>query len=111
MNNNDKDQQESALIIGSAYGIGYQLAYIFSHHNYNMVLVDKHQEKLAVIGEEFISKFGFYVKTLVDNLSISTSPESIFKDLQQAAIRIDILANNGGFGTYGVFTNTDSLQN
>jgi short-subunit dehydrogenase len=72
-----------------------------------MVLVDKDQEKLAVISEQFINKFGIYVKTLVKNLSISTSPESIFKDLQEAAIRIDILANNGGLGTYGVFTNTD----
>lgn len=107
MNNNHKYQQKTALITGSAHGIGYQLAYIFARHSYNLVLVDKDEEKLAVIAEEFIQKFGISVKILVKDLSISTSPEEIFNYLQQSAVKIDVLVNNAGFGTYGVFSETD----
>ncbi|UKO97722.1 SDR family NAD(P)-dependent oxidoreductase [Nostoc sp. UHCC 0870] len=107
MENNHKYPQRTVLITGSAHGIGYQLAYIFSRHNYNLVLVDKDEEKLAVIAEEFIQKFGISVKTLAKDLSISTSPEEIFTELKQAAIKIDVLVNNAGFGTYGVFSETD----
>mgnify|MGYP000249893421 FL=1 len=107
MKNDHRSQQKTALITGSAHGTCYQLAYIFARHSYNLVLVDKGQEKLALIAEEFIQKLGIYVKTLVIDLSISTSPEEIFNDLQQAAIKIDVLVNNAGFGTYRVFSETD----
>ncbi|MBD2293992.1 SDR family oxidoreductase [Anabaena sphaerica FACHB-251] len=107
MENNHKSRQKTTLVTGSAHGIGYQLAYIFARHSYNLVLVDKDAETLALIAEEFSKKFGIYVKTLVKDLSISTSPEEIFTELQQAGIKIDVLVNNAGFGTYGVFSETD----
>jgi len=107
MENHHKYRQKTALITGSAHGIGYQLAYVFASHSYNLVLVDKDQEKLEVIAEDFLQKFGISVKTLVKDLSISTSPEEIFTELQQAAIKIDVLVNNAGFGTYGLFNETD----
>jgi short-subunit dehydrogenase len=107
MINDHRSQHKTTVITGLAHGTGYQLAYISAHHSYNLVLVDKDQEKLALIAEQFIQKLGIYVKTLVIDLSISTSPEEIFNDLQQAAIKIDVLVNNAGFGTYRVFSETD----
>jgi short-subunit dehydrogenase len=38
--------QGTVLITGSANGIGYQLARIFAHNNYNLVLVDRVGEKI-----------------------------------------------------------------
>ena len=107
MQDNHKYRQKTALVTGSAHGIGYQLACVFARHSYNLVLVDKDQEKLAVTAEDFRQKFGISVKTIVKDLSISISPEEIFTELQQAAIKIDILVNNAGFGTYGIFSETD----
>jgi short-subunit dehydrogenase len=54
MRNDDRFQQKTALITGSAHGTAYQLAYISARHSYNLVLVDKDQEKLALIAEKFI---------------------------------------------------------
>ncbi|BAY12280.1 SDR family NAD(P)-dependent oxidoreductase [Calothrix sp. NIES-2098] len=100
-------RQKTALITGASSGIGYQLAHIFARNHYNLVLVDKKEEKLNEMAEEFPQKFGIFVKNLVKDLSIPTSPVEIFDELQQASIVVDVLVNNAGFGTYGVFAETD----
>ncbi|MDF5734830.1 MULTISPECIES: SDR family NAD(P)-dependent oxidoreductase [unclassified Nostoc] len=108
MNKTSKSlQKKTALITGAASGIGYQLTQIFARHSYNLVLVDKNEQKLTEIIDEFPQKFGIFVKIFVKDLSIPTSPEEIFTELQQASIKIDVLVNNAGFGTYGVFNETD----
>jgi len=99
--------KKTALVTGAAYGIGYELAYIFAVNNHDLVLVDKNTEKLAEVLDEFPRKFNVSVKAIVKDLSISTSPEEIFLELQQANIQVDILVNNAGFGTHGTFAETD----
>ncbi|MDF5706837.1 MAG: SDR family oxidoreductase [Nostoc sp. S4] len=102
-----KQSKKTALITGAASGIGYQLACLFAADNYNLVLVDKNGIKLAEIAEKFQLKYGNFVKDIVKDLSRSTSPEEIFTELQQANIKVDVLVNNAGFGTYGLFNQTD----
>ncbi|MEH2069117.1 MAG: SDR family oxidoreductase [Nostoc sp.] len=102
-----KPSKKTALITGAASGIGYQLACLFAADDYNLVLVDKNGIKLLEIAEKFQLKFGNFVKDIVKDLSISTSPEEIFTELQQANIKVDVLVNNAGFGTYGLFNETD----
>ncbi|MBW4671229.1 MAG: SDR family oxidoreductase [Cyanomargarita calcarea GSE-NOS-MK-12-04C] len=108
MNTTPKNKrQKTALITGASSGIGYQLAYIFAQNNYNLVLVDKNEQKLVEIADEFPKKFSIFVKIFAKDLSIPTSPEEIFTELQQSSIKVDVLVNNAGFGTYGVFAGTD----
>ncbi|MBD2411448.1 MAG: SDR family oxidoreductase [Desmonostoc geniculatum HA4340-LM1] len=99
--------KKTALITGAASGIGYELACIFAADDYNLVLVDKNGLKLGEIADKFQSKFGNFVKGIVKDLSISTSPEEIFTELQQANIKVDVLVNNAGFGIYGLFQETN----
>ncbi|MEA5617305.1 SDR family oxidoreductase [Cronbergia sp. UHCC 0137] len=103
---NQVQSKQTALITGAASGIGYELACIFAAENYNLVLVDRNQLKLAEIEIEFEEKFGIIIQTIIKDLSISTSPEEIFAEVQQAEITIDVLVNNAGFGTYGLFNET-----
>lgn len=71
------------------------------------MLVDKNEQKLTEIINQFPQKFGIFVKIFAKDLSIPTSPQEIFTELQQASIKIDVLVNNAGFGTYGAFNETD----
>ncbi|WP_017652939.1 SDR family NAD(P)-dependent oxidoreductase [Fortiea contorta] len=108
MNKKDQSQcQQTALITGAASGIGYQLARIFALNNYNLVLVDRMGQKLLEIADKFHEEFHVFVKTIVKDLSLATSPEEIFTELQQAAINVDVLVNNAGFGIHGLFHETN----
>jgi uncharacterized protein len=108
MNQTQKEKyKQTALITGAANGIGYELAYIFGQNGYNLVLVDRIDEKLQEIALKFQEKFGILVKPIVKDLSISTSPNEIFLELQQENIKVDVLVNNAGFGTYGLFNETN----
>lgn len=99
--------KQTALITGAASGIGYELVCIFAENDYNLVLVDWAKEKLEEIAIEFQDKFGISVKPIVRDLSKTTSPEEIFQEVEQANIKVDVLVNNAGFGTYGLFNDTN----
>jgi len=99
--------KKTALITGAAGGIGYELACIFAAHDYNLVLIDRNGIKLVEIAVKFQEEFGNFVTTIIKDLSISTAPEEIFRELQLANIKVDVLVNNAGFGIYGLFHETD----
>ncbi|MBE9257104.1 SDR family NAD(P)-dependent oxidoreductase, partial [Dolichospermum sp. LEGE 00246] len=67
-------RQGTVLITGAANGIGYQLARIFAHNNYNLVLVDRLEEKITKIAVDFAEEFRISVKPIIKDLSISISP-------------------------------------
>lgn len=108
MNTTQKIQyKQTALITGAASGIGYELACIFAHDDYNLVLVDRNGLKLSEMAVQFQQELGISVRVIVKDLSVSTSPEEIFTELQQGSIKVDVLVNNAGFGTYGLFNETN----
>lgn len=98
---------ETALITGAASGIGYELMQIFAQNKYNLVLVDRNQQKLSEIADELPNKFGISVKTIVKDLSVPLAAKEIFTEVNQSSIKIDVLVNNAGFGNYGLFNETD----
>ncbi|MGH2414677.1 MAG: SDR family NAD(P)-dependent oxidoreductase [Microcystaceae cyanobacterium] len=100
-------QKQTVLITGAASGIGYELAHIFARDTYHLVLVDKNGQKLSEVAEKIQQKFGIFVKNIVKDLSIPTAPEEIFTELQQASIKVDVLVNNAGFGSHGLFHETN----
>ncbi|MCC5637063.1 SDR family oxidoreductase [Nostoc sp. CHAB 5844] len=101
------ETKKTALITGAASGIGYELACIFARNNYNLVLIDRNAVKLTEVSKKFQQEYPIAVKDIVKDLAISTAPDEIFRELQQAKIKVDVLVNNAGFGTYGLFSETN----
>ncbi|MBA3723596.1 MAG: SDR family oxidoreductase [Candidatus Levybacteria bacterium] len=97
---------KTVLITGASSGIGYGLAVIFVANNYNIVMVAKDQNKLEAAAATLKSNTNTII-TLAADLALAHAPDEVFKTLQSKNITIDILINNAGFASYGLFTEND----
>lgn len=98
--------EQTALITGASSGIGYELARLLARDRYNLVLVARSREALEQIATELRTEFGIAVKVIVQDLAVPAAAELIFAQVQQAGWEIELLVNNAGFATYGLFAAT-----
>ncbi len=102
--------RKTALITGASSGIGYEFARIFAKEGFHLVIVARSAEKLREIAHQLQRDYGVEVRVTLKDLSIPTSPTEIFEELQRDKVRIDVLVNNAGLGTYGLFAERDVAQ-
>jgi uncharacterized protein len=94
---------QTALITGASSGIGYELAKLFAHDHYNLVMVARSSDKLNQVAAELRNQLKVAVKTIALDLAVATAPKFLFDQLQHEGIVVDVLVNNAGFGTFGDF--------
>ena len=90
-----------ALITGASSGIGRDMARVLSDRGYDLILVARNQKELEKLKRE--------LKTNVEIISMDLSSVDNCKKLYEQVKfeNIDVLINNAGFGTIGVFRKTD----
>ena len=94
---------QTALITGASGGIGYELAKLFAHDRYDLVLVARSEDKLNQVAAELQSQFGVMVKAVALDLAAAPASKFLFDQLQRERVAIDVLVNNAGFGVFGEF--------
>ena len=97
---NQKPSPATALITGASSGIGLELAHIFAHNGFNLVLVARNRARLLEIAAEMV---GISVHVIAKDLAHPRAPQEVFDELQEKSIPVDVLVNNAGFGQYGRF--------
>ena len=95
------------LITGASSGIGRELATLFARDGHGLVLIARDQASLARIGGELTREYGVAVEVIAQDLSRPNAAIEIYRELKRLSIEIDVLVNNAGFGTYGVFADAD----
>lgn len=95
------------LITGASSGIGWELAKIFASHNHNLILVARSKDTLEKLAEDLRSEHRVNVEVLAMDLSLTASPEALFRSCQNKGLAVDILVNNAGFGDNVTFLNSD----
>ena len=101
------DHQKTALITGASSGIGLEFARLFARHGHNLVLVARDQARLNEIARELETKDKIAVKIIAKDLSNQSAPAEIHQQLCSESVTIDVLVNCAGFGTSGLFSDTD----
>ena len=101
------NSSKTALITGASSGIGYEFTRLFAKNGYNLVLVARSEKQLMQVAQELQEQFGVSVKVIVKDLSNASAPEEVFTELEQEGVTIDVLINNAGFATYGMFAEID----
>ena len=107
MTSGKNSKGKTALITGASGGIGLELTRLFARDGYDLVLVARSENKLHEIADELQKAHGISVSVLAHDLAISNAPDIIFEALKEQKVRVDVLVNNAGFGTYGPFAEID----
>jgi short-subunit dehydrogenase len=94
-------RNQTALITGASSGIGYELAKLFAHDKYNLVLVARSGARLVQFADELEHQFGVSARTVPMDLSLPEAPQELFDELQRAGIGTEVLVNNAGYGVMG----------
>jgi short-subunit dehydrogenase len=101
------EKKLTALVTGASGGIGFELARLFAADGHALVLVARSEDKLKALAAELSAKHGVEARVIASDLSRPEAPREIFGRLRADAVEVDALVNNAGFGTYGLFAETD----
>jgi len=91
----------TALITGASSGIGAVFAEQLAAQGYDVVLVARSQDKLEAIADRLTRSHGVNTTVIQQDLLAAGATETLFSQLEQQQITLDMLVNNAGFGTYG----------
>ena len=97
----------TALVTGASGGIGRAIAEQFARAGTNLVLSARSEATLHEIAADWQARYGVTIAVLAADLSEPSAPAALAGRVAEAGIGIDYLVNNAGFGTFGLFAQTD----
>ena len=93
----------TALITGASSGIGAVFAQQLAGRQNDLVLVARSQDKLQTLADQLTQQHGIQTTVIAQDLTVPNAGKTVFTQLEQQSIEVDVLINNAGFGTYGEF--------
>jgi short-subunit dehydrogenase len=97
---------KTALITGASGGLGLEFAHLFAQAGYNLILVAR-SATLQQIADDIAAKDKVQTRAILADLSSPEAPQSILDAVTGAGQTVDVLVNNAGFATFGLFTDLD----
>jgi short-subunit dehydrogenase len=88
---------KTAIITGSASGIGLEMARLLAQKGYNLYLADVQQQGLEQVKKELEQQFGIQIITHCIDLSLPQAAEEIWLVCEEKKLDVDVLINNAGF--------------
>ncbi len=92
---------KTAFITGATSGIGEEFAKRFARKGYRLILTGRREDRLEKLSE----KLKVPCRIIVCDLSKEEGARELLHEVKDE--RIDIFINNAGFGTCGMFSETD----
>jgi short-subunit dehydrogenase len=94
---------KTVLITGASSGIGLSFAKIFAREGYSLILVSRDENKLQTVKQELEKNCQQKISVIAKDLSLPTSAQEVFDEVQKLGVTITALVNNAGWGDYGSF--------
>jgi short-subunit dehydrogenase len=87
----------TALITGSASGLGYEMAKILAQQGYDLYLVDIQKEAIDRISDELSVRYNISALAYSIDLSLPDAAEKVYKDCSERKLDVEVLISNAGF--------------
>lgn len=91
------------LITGASSGIGEAFAHEFASKGSHLILVARSEAKLSALAERLQREHRIQARFIVSDLSQEGSPARLHQQCVERGLSVDILINNAGFATHGLF--------
>ncbi|MBB6634230.1 SDR family NAD(P)-dependent oxidoreductase [Cohnella thailandensis] len=92
-----------ALVTGASSGIGKAYAKELASRGCHVVLAARSKDKLDVLARDINRQYGVQAHALACDLSKPNAPRQLAEQLSGLGLSVDILINNAGVGTHGLF--------
>lgn len=103
---NPENRNKYALITGATSGIGYELAKLFAHDGYSLILVARTSDRLQQVTDEF-KMMGVEVTPIAKDLFEDGAAAEVYEQVKGMGIQVDVLVNDAGQGEHGKFIETE----
>jgi short-subunit dehydrogenase len=100
-------QDSAALVTGASSGIGADIARSLAGRGHNLVLVARREDRLTALAEEIAAQHGVRAEAIAADLQTKAGRKRMREGIEAAGLRVDVLVNNAGFGTAGLFQRLD----
>lgn len=95
------------LITGATSGIGEAVAHQLAGKKHNLLLVARNEQKLKHLCSVLADKHKIEADYIVTDLSKTHAPNYIYDESKKRNLVVNILINNAGIGSSGVFVKND----
>ncbi len=103
-------QDMTALITGASSGLGEAFARQLAAQGANLVLVARSEDTLNRLAETLRGEARVQITVLPTDLSSAAEVDRLIAEIQNRALRIDILINNAGLGVFENFLDTQLTE-
>jgi short-subunit dehydrogenase len=98
---------ETAFITGASGGLGEEFARICAADKMDLILVARTKDKLEALASELTKAHGIRTLVIAADLSDQKSTEHVAEEIDKSGMAVTVLINNAGFGTFGLFAQSD----
>ncbi len=101
---------KTVLITGASKGIGAATAILFAEKGYNVVMNYNNSVQSALILQKSLSESGYKVIAYQANVTNRIDVELMVKETIERFGSIDVLINNAGVASQGLFTDISDIE-
>jgi len=99
--------RKTVLITGGGSGIGKDICKLFYNRGDNIIVASLVEDELVQLKRELPGSETQAVETIQIDLALDNAANTLFLEIKNRSLVIDILINNAGFGAYGAHVDLD----
>ena len=104
---NANPSAKTALVTGASGGIGEAIAEQFAKDRIDLVIVARSAKQLEANAAKWRAQYGVAVTVIASDLAQAGAAQALADDVLGQGIAIDYLVNNAGYGSFGLFADSD----